>query len=102
MLNIPLKDYFRETRLFSSRLTTAGAVVLLLIIVLLARLVQLQLIRHRHSATLAGANGMKPAPTPAPRGLVLDRNGVGLAQSLPIYPLEIFPEQVGAMAGLLG
>ena len=102
MLNIPLKDYFRETRLFSSRLTIAGAVVLLLIIVLLARLVQLQLISHRHYATLARANRIKPAPIPAPRGLILDRNGVVLAQSFPIYTLEIFPEQVGDMAGLLG
>ena len=102
MLNIPLKDFFREPRLFSSRLTIAGAVVLLLIIVLLARLVQLQLISHRHYATLARANRIKPAPIPAPRGLILDRNGVVLAQSFPIYTLEIFPEQVGAMAQLLG
>lgn len=101
MLNIPLKDYFRETGLFNSRLTIAAAVVLLLTLALLARLVYLQVISHRHYVTLSQANRIKPIPIQPVRGLILDRNGIILAQNFPVYTLEIVPEQVDDMDKLL-
>ncbi|BAU46761.1 penicillin-binding protein 2 [Sulfurifustis variabilis] len=101
MLNIPLKDYLRETRLFNTRLAFAGAVMLILTLLLLARTVYLQVINHRHYATLSQANRVKPLPIPPPRGLILDRNGVILAQNYPVYTLEIIPEQVDDMDELL-
>ena len=99
--NIPIKDYFRETRLFHSRLAVAAVLAGLLILLLLARLVYLQLIAHRHYETLARANRIRPIPIPPARGLILDRHGVVLAQNYPVYTLEIVPEQVVDMNVLL-
>jgi penicillin-binding protein 2 len=94
MLNIPLKDYFRESRLFNSRLSIAAVVVAILSLLLVARLGYLQLVSHRHYATLSQANRVRPIPIPPVRGLILDRHGVVLAQNFPVYTLEIIPEEV--------
>lgn len=101
MLNIPLKDYFRETRVFYARLTFAVVVVLILSAALLARVVYLQVINYRHYVTLSQANRIKPVPIQPVRGMILDRKGVILAQNFPVYTLEVVPEQVDDMATLL-
>lgn len=101
MLNIPIKDQFRESRVFNARLTVIGAIVLALILALFLRLVYLQIFAHRHFETLSQANRVKPIPIQPPRGLILDRNGVVLAQNYPVYTLEIIPEQVDDMNSLL-
>lgn len=101
MLNIPLKDYFRETRLFGSRLSVAAVIVLVLVTLLSLRLMYLQLFSYSHYATLSQANRVRPLPIPPVRGLILDRHGVVLAQSFPAYTLEIVPKQVSDMAALL-
>jgi len=100
MLNIPLKDYFRETRIFNSRLAAASIAVAVLAGLLLIRLVYLQVIDYRHYATLSQANRVKPLPIRPARGLILDRNGTVLAQNFPVYRLEIVPEQVDDMDAL--
>lgn len=101
MLNIPLKDYLRETRIFNTRLGWAGIGIAALTLVLLVRIVYLQVIAYPHYATLSQANRVKPVPVPPARGLILDRNGVVLAQNFPVYTLEIVPEQVRHMAALI-
>ncbi|MDX1488454.1 MAG: penicillin-binding protein 2, partial [Acidiferrobacterales bacterium] len=101
MLDIPIKDYFRETRLFSSRLSIAVVVVVALTLTLIARLVYLQIINHRHYATLSQENRIHPRPIPPVRGRIFDRNGTVLAENRPVFTLEIIPEQVQDMEGLL-
>lgn len=101
MLNIPLKDYLRETRLYNARLAVAAGIALALLLLLVARLAYLQVINYRHYATLSQANRVKPIPIQPVRGLILDRNGVVLAQNYPVYTLEIIPEQVDDMDELL-
>jgi penicillin-binding protein 2 len=101
MLNIQIKDHFRESRLFNARLTAVTVVVLVLILALFLRLAYLQVFAHRHFETLSQANRVKPLPIPPPRGLILDRHGIVLAQNYPVYTLEIIPEQVDDMNTLL-
>ena len=101
MLNIPIKDYIRETRLFNSRLFIAAVMAMLLILLLFVRLIYLQVISHKHYATLSQENRIDPIPIPPVRGLILDRNGVVLAQNYPVYTLEIIPDQVKDMVSLL-
>ena len=101
MLDIPLRDYFRETRVFTSRLAIAIVVVLLMTLALVARLVYLQIINHRHFATLSQENRIHPRPIPPVRGRIFDRNGLVLAENLPVFTLEIIPEQVADMSVLL-
>src|SRR3989344_1496516 len=101
MLNIPLKNHFRETRLFNARISVIGILVVVLVLTLLLRLAYLQIFAHRHYETLSQANRIKPIPIPAPRGLILDRNGVILEQNHTVYTLEVIPEQVDDMNSLL-
>ncbi len=101
MLNIPLRDYFRETRIFNSRLMIVAGAIGLLVIVILFRLIYLQLINQHHYTTLSKANSIRPIPIPPARGLILDRNGTVLAQNYPVYTLEITPHQVKDMKALI-
>ena len=69
MLNIPIKDYFRETRIFNTRLTLVVVGVLLLCGLLITRLIYLQIVNHSHYHTLSQANRINPIPIPPVRGL---------------------------------
>jgi penicillin-binding protein 2 len=101
MLNIPIKDRFRETRIFNTRLGVVAAIAGVLFVLLIGRLVYLQIFAHRHYETLSQANRVRLIPIPPPRGQILDRHGVVLAQNYPVYTLEITPEQVDDMATVL-
>ncbi len=101
MLNIPLRDYFRETRIFNSRLGVVTVIGILLTLILLGRLVYLQIINHHHYTTLSKANSIRPVPIPPVRGLIMDRNGVVLAENRAATALEITPYQVKDMDALI-
>jgi penicillin-binding protein 2 len=94
MPQITLKDYLRESRLFTHRAITAALLVFILIGILLLRLIDLQILNHSHFTTLSRDNRVKLEPLPPTRGLIYDRNGTILAQNLPTHSLEITPEQV--------
>jgi penicillin-binding protein 2 len=94
MARIKIKDHFRESRLFNSRILVSAAIVLFLLLLLLVRLAQLQIVDHQHFITLSRDNRVKVEPLPPPRGLIYDRNGVVLAQNLPTHSLEIIPERI--------
>ncbi len=95
MTGIAIKDTLRESRMFSNRLWVVSAVLMMLAAVLLVRLMWLQVVNHRHYATLSQANRIKPVPIPPPRGFILDRHGVILAQNFPVLSLEVTPDQAG-------
>lgn len=89
-----IKDHIRESQTFLGRAVVAGLFVSIAIGMLLARLVQLQIVDHDHFTTLSKDNRVKLLPLPPTRGLIYDRNGILLAQNRPAYSLEITPEQV--------
>lgn len=101
MLDIPLQDRFRETRIFGLRVMILSLFIGLAVFVLLGRLIYLQAISHQYFVSRSQANRITPLPIPPVRGLILDRNGVTLAQSYPVLTLEITPEQVGNLDELL-
>ena len=90
----PIKDHHREQRLFVARVVFAAIVSALLLGVVVARLVQLQVIDHEHFAERSQGNRFRIEPVPPNRGLIYDRNGRILAENLPAYQLELVPEQV--------
>ncbi len=89
-----IKDTAAEQRVFLGRLLLAVFFVLLTSGVVVARLTQLQVIEHQHYSELSQGNRIRLEAAPPTRGLILDRNGVVLAQNLPAYQLEMIPEQV--------
>jgi penicillin-binding protein 2 len=101
MERITIKDYLRESRLFNLRIAICLALVAAMVLVLFVRLVYLQIVSHRHYATLSQENSVKLLPIPPVRGFILDRNGVILAQNFPVLTLEITPYLVTDMQLLL-
>lgn len=89
-----LKDYIRESRLFTTRAALASAIVVLLMLGLVGRFVYLQIWAHEHYRTLSDQNRLTILPLPPNRGLIYDRNGVLLARNTPSFSLEVTPEQI--------
>lgn len=91
---VPLKDHWKEQKLFFSRLVAAGIVILVLTGILVWRLVQLQVVEHEFFAELSQGNRLRIQPLAPTRGLIYDRNGIVLAENLPAWELTITPEQI--------
>ena len=90
----PIKDIHSERRLFLSRVILASVFSVLLLGMVIARLVQLQVIDHELFAEKSQGNRVRIEPVPPIRGLIFDRNGTVIAENLPAYQLELIPEQV--------
>ncbi len=101
MHRIPLKNDTKEIRLFEARILVAVILGAVLIAALLTRLSYLEVIRHHYYATLAENNRISPIPIPPARGMILDRNGVVLAEDFPVFTLQVVPDQVPNMSHLL-
>ena len=95
-----LKDIESELDRFRGRLLAAALFVLFCFGLLGARLVYLQVIRHDVLATQAEVNRIAVLPIVPNRGLIVDRNGVVLANNYSAYTLEITPSLAGGMAAL--
>lgn len=76
------------------RLLMMAALLIILSFSLVLRMAYLQFSQFKRYATLSLKNQMSIIPIPPPRGLIYDRNGVALAENIPIYILEITPERV--------
>ena len=92
-----VKNYYAETRVFVDRSIAAGIIALLLLLVVSGRLFYLQVLKHDYYSTLSQGNRIRIEPVPPRRGLILDRNGVVLADNQPAFNLELVREQVGDM-----
>lgn len=75
--------------------------VLFLSSILFFRLFYLQIIQFGRYQTLSLQNQMSIIPIAPPRGIILDRNGVVLAENIPVYVLEITPELIKNLGSTL-
>ena len=86
-----LRNTEYELSRFRWRLVAAAAFVLFAFGLLGARLAFLQIVKHEELSTQAENNRIAVLPIPPNRGLILDRNGVVLANNYSAYTLEIAP-----------
>jgi penicillin-binding protein 2 len=89
-----LKNIEQELSRFRTRLFAAAAFVLFLFGLLGARLVHLQVVKHDELSTQAENNRIAVVPILPNRGLIVDRNGIVLANNYSAYTLEITPSKV--------
>ncbi len=89
-----IRDHHFERQLFFKRVVFSATVAILLLGIVVARLVQLQVVDYEHFAKRSQGNRIRIEPVPPIRGLVFDRQGRVLAENLPAYQLELIPEQV--------
>ena len=99
--NIELKDYLRETNLIHSRLIGLVVILVLLSLTLLSRVWYLQIFSHDRFDVLSKDNRVRLVPVPPVRGQIFDRNGKVLAENIPVFTLEVVPEDVEDMSRLL-
>lgn len=83
------------------RLNLLIAIVIILSLLLILRLAFLQLSEYKHYHTLSLKNQLRMVPIAPPRGVIFDRNGVILAENIPVYVLEIIPEHTKNLKKLL-
>lgn len=94
MSELRIQDYLRDTGLIRSRLIISVLVVLLLSVILAWRLHHLQVVQNERFNTLSQENRIRLIPLAPVRGQIYDRNGVLLAENLPVHTLEVRPDQV--------
>ena len=95
------KNVEQDVRRFRMRLAAAAVFVLFAFGLLTARLVYLQVYRHEELATQAENNRITVVPIVPNRGLIVDRNGVVLANNYSAYTLEITPSKVDNLEATL-
>jgi penicillin-binding protein 2 len=76
------------------RLVFAITFVLGLFGVLVARFVWLQVYKHEEFQAQAEDNRIAVVPVPPARGLIVDRNGVLMAENVSFYTLELAPRRI--------
>ncbi|WP_298626918.1 penicillin-binding protein 2 [uncultured Legionella sp.] len=96
-LNQSFKNYRAESQNQRLRLNLLVAMLIILSLILILRLAYLQISEFKRYQTLSLKNQMSIIPIAPPRGVILDRNGVLLAENVPVYVLEIVPEHVKNM-----
>ena len=90
-----IKNIWAEKQLFVVRGIVAAVFAGVLLLTVAGRLFYLQVLKHEYYATLSQGNRIRTEPVPPSRGLILDRNGVVLADNLPAFQIELVREQVG-------
>lgn len=88
------KNTERELHRFRGRIAAAIVFVVLAFLALVARFVDLQVVRHADFAAQAEENRISIVPIAPNRGLILDRNGVVLARNYSAYTLELTPARI--------
>ena len=82
---------------FRERLFIAIGVVFFIFSILVVRLWYLQVMKSHYFGELSLNNRIRVTKTPAPRGLILARDGTILAENRPGFDLAIIPEDVEDM-----
>ena len=88
------RSHSRELQSFQFRLHLLIAFLIVLSLILTLRLSYLQFVQYKRFATLSLKNQMSILPIAPSRGVIYDRNGVLLAENIPIYVLELIPERI--------
>jgi penicillin-binding protein 2 len=98
---LELSTGVREKNLIQSRVAVAALGGGILLFLLLTRLIWLQLVETERFQTASEANRLQTLPVGPARGLIVDRNGVVLAENRPNLQLLLVPEEVPDMDQLI-
>ncbi|MEJ2130560.1 MAG: penicillin-binding protein 2 [Gammaproteobacteria bacterium] len=91
---LTLTDPAGESRIFTGRALVAFSGMLLLMLMLALRMVQLQVLEHDHYRTISDQNRIHIQPLAPTRGRLFDRNGVLMADNVPVFSVTLVKERV--------
>jgi penicillin-binding protein 2 len=92
--HLSIKDSREERFLFKKRILIIASVMGIFALLLMARLFYLQIVEHKIYTTMARQNLLNLSPSEPNRGLIYDRNGVLLAENIPVFNLVVTPNRV--------
>lgn len=98
---IAIKNHLEEIQLTTRRSIAAFVIMLILIGLLVIRLAFLQLMQNDLYTTLSKKNWLDIVPIEPTRGLIYDRNGVLLAENIPVFSLDIIPNKIKNLTQML-
>ena len=98
---IELRNAQLELHHFQLRLAIATGFVLFMFLVLFGRFFYLQVVKHDQLQTLAEANRISIVPVVPNRGIIVDRNGIVLANNYSAYTLEVQPHKINNLESLI-
>src|SRR5690554_4240577 len=90
---VPIRNHQAEAELFFQRAVFCVVVVALVFVVLLANLYNLQVSGFQEYQTRSNSNRIMVLPVAPNRGLIYDRNGELLAENIPVFSIEVVPEE---------
>ncbi|HIF9289561.1 TPA: penicillin-binding protein 2 [Photobacterium damselae] len=90
----PFRDHTAEVRLFGRRAIFSFAAIIILMGVLIGNLYHLQVQDYSAYKARSNDNRIKIIPVAPNRGRIFDRNGVLLAENVPIYSLDLYPSKI--------
>ena len=96
-----IRDHTAEANLFARRAVIALAIVAVLMGIVLSNLYNLQVNQFEDYQTRSNGNRIKLLPVAPNRGLILDRNGVILAENIPVFSLNVVPEDVDDLDAMI-
>jgi penicillin-binding protein 2 len=91
----------QDRHAIARRATAAQSVVLLTFVVLTVAFFRVQVVQSDRYQLLSQSNRMRALVLPAPRGLIIDRNGVVLAENVPGYSVLLHVESVDSLLATL-
>jgi len=94
MAKLTIKNRYRELRFFQRRLLSVIVLMTLMVLCLMTRLVYLQVVEKNLYSTLSKKNQLNLIPLAPKRGLIFDRNGMLLAENIPVFSLDVIPSKV--------
>lgn len=100
-MQIPFKNINHEVKLTARRSWAALMVMIILAFVLVCRLAYLQIYKTQLYRTLSTNNSMDVVPLEPTRGLIYDRNGILLADNMPVFSLDVTPDKIKNISKIL-
>ena len=95
---ISVKNHNSEIQLITRRCMLTVLIICMLIALLTYRLAYLQIYKNLLYTTLSTKNAIDLVPIEPTRGLIFDRNGLLLAENVPVFSLDITPQQVSNLS----
>ncbi|OTG87552.1 penicillin-binding protein 2 [Acinetobacter sp. ANC 4558] len=87
--NYPLKNVQQEKRIFRNRVFISIGIVTFFLVLLVVRYAYLQISSFDEFSTASDKNRIRLQPLPPARGYIYDRNGILLADNLPVFNATI-------------
>ena len=84
------------------RAVGARWIILLAFVVLGSAFFKAQVLEHDRFRLEAGSNRLRPIKLPSPRGDILDRNGLPIAENIPGYSIKLLASNEDSLRAVLG